>query len=61
MQVQADASGAKAFEIRVDSATAEVGLDQIRSLVHPTGGTTSPNRADHADHRHRDPDSNSDG
>jgi transcriptional antiterminator Rof (Rho-off) len=39
----ADASGAKAFEIRVDSATAEVGLDQIRSLVHPTGGTASPN------------------
>jgi hypothetical protein len=39
----ASSTGLKAFEIRVDSATAEVGLDQIRSLVHPTGGTASPN------------------
>ncbi len=39
MQVLRKSTGSKAFEIRVDSATAEVGLDQIRSLVHPTGGT----------------------
>ncbi len=57
----ADTSGAKAFEIRVDSATAEVGLDQIRSLVHPTGGATSQNELITLTTGHRDPDSNSDG
>ncbi len=51
MQVQRTHQVRKEFEIREIRATAEVGLDQIRSLVHPTGGTASPNELIHADHR----------